>query len=60
MMKLMPYQVYNPAGNLVLQADEDCRYTRLQERLLLENGYTIKLKGRKITKAEIKKEVHGK
>lgn len=59
-MEILAYQVYNPAGALVMQADPSCRHSRLQELLLLENGYTIKLNGRKLTKTEIRKEIKQK
>lgn len=51
---LLPYQVYNPAGALVLQAPESCRHTKKVEQDHLENGYTIKINGRKLTKKEAK------
>jgi hypothetical protein len=50
-----PYKIWGRYGELVLQATEDCRYSREIERGLLEHGYTIKLHDRKITKKEIKK-----
>ena len=49
-----PYQVFNPHGEIVLQATADARYSRLTEQTMLENGYTIKLNGRKLTKKELK------
>ena len=52
-----PYEVINPAGKVVMTSAANCRYSRVQELLLLENGYTIKLNGRKLTKAEIRKEL---
>lgn len=52
-----PYEVINPAGQTVMTAAECCRYSKLQELLLLENGYTIKLHGKKLTKTEIRKEL---
>lgn len=51
-----PYQVYNPAGDLVLQATASCRYPRLRERQLLDAGYTIRLEGKKILKRDVKEE----
>lgn len=54
MEQLLPYQVYNSAGTLVLQAPESCRHSKKVEQDHLENGYTIKLNGRKITKKEAK------
>ena len=59
-MDLLPYQVYNPSGELVLQAQESARYPKLLELALLEAGYTIKLNGKRVTKTEIRKEVCGK
>ena len=50
----LPYQVYNSAGDLVLQAAESCRHPKKVELDLLENGYTIKLHGNRITKKEVK------
>ena len=49
-----PYKVYNSAGQLVLEAAEACRYPKQIERDLLEQGYTIKLHGKRITKKEVK------
>ncbi|MGM9601416.1 MAG: hypothetical protein ACI3W5_07515 [Faecousia sp.] len=47
------YQVFNPAGELVLQST--IRYPQPTELNLLSAGYTIKLDGRKLTKTEIQK-----
>lgn len=55
-----PYQVFNPSGQRVLHAPECCRHSRPVELSLLEAGYTIKLNGRRITKAEVRKEVNRK
>ena len=52
----LPYQVINPAGIVVLQAPERCRYPRKIELDLLSAGYTIRLGGRQLTKTQIKKE----
>lgn len=49
-----PYKVWDRFGTLVLQAAEDCRYSKLIELGLLEHGYTIKLHDKKITKKEVK------
>lgn len=49
-----PYKVYDRYGTLVLCADERCRYSRETELGLLRHGYTIRLKGRKITQKELK------
>ena len=51
---LLPYQVYNSTGNLVLQAAESCRYPKHTELSLMDAGYTIKINGRKLTKKEVK------
>lgn len=51
------YQIINPSGQLVMEAPENCRYPRRIELDMLEAGYTIKINGRKLTKAEIRKEV---
>ena len=53
MNQLLPYQIYNREGVLVLQAPESCRHSRKVEKELLEYGYTIKLNGKRITKKEI-------
>lgn len=52
-----PYEVINPSGQTVMTSAANCRYSRLQELMLLENGYTIKLNGKRLTKAEIRKEL---
>lgn len=54
MEQLLPYQIYNDKGTLVLQAPESCRHSKKVEQDHLDNGYTIKLNGRKITKKESK------
>lgn len=51
------YTVHNPAGELVLQAPESCRYSRQVELALLAAGYTIRLHGRKIAKKELTENV---
>ncbi len=51
------YTVHNPAGELVLQTPEICRYSRQVEMELLAAGYTIRLHGRKITKKELTENV---
>lgn len=55
-MDKYPYKVYNPAGDLVLQSAADCRYPKTVELAMLEAGYTIRLHGKKLTKADIRKE----
>lgn len=59
-MDLLPYQVYNAAGTLVLQAPKFCRSSKRVEQDQLKNGYTIILNGRPIAKAAQGKEVSGK
>lgn len=50
------YEVFSPTGQPLMEAPEHCRYPRRIEKDMLEAGYTIRLHGRKITKAELKKE----
>ena len=50
----LPYKVYAPEGHVVLQAAESCRHSKRVELDHLENGYTIKLHGKRITKKEVK------
>ena len=51
------YEVIPPAGQLGgLIAPAICRYDPKTELSLLETGYTIRLRGKKITKTEIRKE----
>lgn len=52
----LPYQVFNPSGQAVMRAAENCRYPKQIELDLLEAGYTIRLHGKKITKTELRKE----
>lgn len=54
---MLDYAIHNPAGELVLQAPESCRYFRQVELDLLAAGYTIRLHGRKITKKELTENV---
>lgn len=49
----LPYQIYNPSGDIVLQGVETVRYSKLMEIALLEAGYTIRLYDRKITRREL-------
>lgn len=51
------YTVTNPAGDLVLQTSESCRYPKLLELALLEAGYTIRLHGTRLTKTMLRKAV---
>lgn len=55
---LYDYEVIPPTGQPGgLIAPACCRYDRKTELSLLGAGYTIRLHGKKITKAEIRKEV---
>lgn len=54
---MLAYIVNNPAGEVVLQAPESCRYSRQVELDMLTAGYTIRLHGRKITKKELMENV---
>ena len=55
-----PYDVTPPPGQPGgVVAPERCRYPRHIELDMLEAGYTIRLHGKKITKAELRKEVKG-
>ena len=54
-----PYEVFNPAGQKIVIAPEDCRYPQHIELDMLEAGYTIRLHGKKITKTELRKENNG-
>lgn len=51
----LPYQVFNPAGQRVLQAPESCRYPVKTELSILEAGYAIRLYGKRITKTELRR-----
>ena len=51
----LPYQVFNPAGQCVMQAPESCRYPQRIELDMLDAGYSIRLHGRRITKTELRK-----
>ena len=57
-MDKYPYKVFNPAGEVVLQSIPDCRYPRAVELQMLKSGYTIRLYGKKLTKADIRKEAN--
>ena len=54
------YEVADPSGRIVLTADASCRYSRNVELSVLEAGYTIRLNGKKLTKAEARKEAQGR
>ncbi len=47
----LPYRVYKD-GKCVLAAEERCRYPKDVELDLMENGYVIRLHGKRITKKE--------
>ena len=52
------YEIIPPAGQLGgLIAPASCRYDRKTELSLLEAGYTIRLRGNRITKTELRKEL---
>lgn len=51
-----PYQVISPMGHIVASAPSNCRYPKNIELDMLEAGYTVRLNGKKITKAEVRKE----
>lgn len=53
-MKEYPYQVINPAGNVVLRST--VRHSRTVELDHLAHGYTILYNGKKLTKSDIRKE----
>lgn len=52
-----PYRIYNPTGQLVLQAPESCLYPKLLELALAEAGYTIYLHDKKLTKTTLRRSV---
>lgn len=49
------YEVIGPDGQPKMEALESCRYPRHIELQMLEAGYTIRLNGKRLTKAEIRK-----
>ena len=55
-MDAKDYQVISPAGQQVMEAPECCRYPRKLELEMLEAGFTIILKGKRLTKTELRKE----
>lgn len=57
-MKEYPYQVISPLGNVVLQATTDARYPRTQELRMIDAGFSFRLHGKKLTKADIRKEAN--
>lgn len=60
MVTQYPYQVFSPTGQPLMEAPESCRYPRKVELSILDAGYTIKLNCKRITKAELRKEVKSK
>jgi hypothetical protein len=50
-----PYTVYNSSGVPVMGAPEECRYPPKTEMSILEAGYAIRLNGKRITKADVRK-----
>lgn len=52
-----PYQIFNPSGQLVLQAPESCRHPKLVELALAEAGYSIFLNGKRLTKTTLRRSV---
>ena len=52
-----PYKVFDPCGVPVMSAPEELRYPRNLELEMLAVGYTIRLHGKRITKADIRKEL---
>ena len=52
-----PYLVFSPTGQPLMGAPESYRYSPRIEKDILEAGYTIRLHGKKLTKADIKREV---
>lgn len=53
----LQYLIISPSGQPMMEAPEICRYPRRIELDMLDAGYTIKLNGKRITKADIRKEV---
>ena len=52
------YEVINPlTGSVLLQAHVSRRYKPETELSILDAGYIIKIDGKKLTKAEIRKEL---
>ena len=47
------YQIFNSSGDLVCQADLDCRYPAWLELQLLEAGYRIYIDKRRLTRKEV-------
>lgn len=47
------YQISNSSGDLVCQADLDCRYPPRLELQLLDAGYRIYIDKRRLTRKEV-------
>ena len=47
------YQIFNSSGDLVCQADLDCRYPTRLELQLLDAGYRIYIDKRRLTRKEV-------
>lgn len=47
------YQIFNSAGDLVCQADLNCRYPARLELQLLDAGYRIYIDKRRLTRKEV-------
>lgn len=56
-----PYEVIPPPGQPGgVEASESCRYPPKKELSILEAGYTIKLHGKRITKADVRRRLKEK
>lgn len=49
------YEVFCPDGRRVLCSTVSCRYSRQLEGDLLDAGYLIRVNGKRLTKAELKR-----
>lgn len=47
------YQIFNSSGDLLCQADLDCRYPTRLELQLLDAGYRIYIDKRRLTRKEV-------
>ena len=47
------YQIFNSSGDLVCQANLDCRYPTRLELQLLDAGYRIYIDKRRLTRKEV-------
>lgn len=50
---MIRYQIFNSAGDMVCQADLDCRYSPRLELQLLDAGYRIYIDKRRLTRKEV-------